>query len=86
MGSKLKKGEAIKLNSSIYVATGILKIVVCSAVEAELGALFLNLKEGKVLRLMLNKMGHKQPPTPVHCDNSTATGIANNTIKKQRSR
>ena len=86
MGSKPKKGEAIKMNSSIYVATGILRIAVCSAAEAELGALFLNLKEGKLLCLVLNEMGHKQPPTPVHCDNSTATGITNSAIKKQRSR
>ena len=31
-------------------------------------------------------MGHPQPPTLVHCDNSTAVGIANNTVKRQRSR
>ena len=28
----------------------------------------------------------RQPPMPVHCDNLTATGIANDTVKKQRSR
>jgi hypothetical protein len=31
-------------------------------------------------------MGHPQPKTPVHCNNATAVGIANNTIKCQRSR
>jgi hypothetical protein len=31
-------------------------------------------------------MGHPQPKTPIHCDNATAVGIANNTIKRQRSR
>ena len=31
-------------------------------------------------------MGHLQPKTPVHCDNATAVGISNNTIKRQRSR
>ena len=51
-----------------------------------MGALFLNCKEGKILRLTLNEMGHRQPPTPVHCDNLTATGIANDTVKKQCSR
>ncbi len=30
-------------------------------------------------------MGNPQPKTPVHCDNITAVGIANNTIKRQRS-
>ena len=31
-------------------------------------------------------MGHRQPATPVHCDNATAVGIANSTVKRQRSR
>ncbi len=31
-------------------------------------------------------MGHPQPKTPVHCDNATAVGIANNTIKQQHLR
>ena len=31
-------------------------------------------------------MGHPQPNTPIHCNNATAVGIANNTIKRQRSR
>ena len=31
-------------------------------------------------------MGHTQPKTPVHCDNATAVGIANSTVKRQRSR
>jgi hypothetical protein len=30
-------------------------------------------------------MGHPQPKKSVHCDNATAVGIANNTIKRQRS-
>jgi hypothetical protein len=30
-------------------------------------------------------MGHSQPKNPVHCDNATAVGIANNTVKQQHS-
>ena len=65
---------------------GIFKFVVVSAAEAELGTLFLNTQEGKVLRIDLHELGHKQPPIPMHCDNVTATGIINDTIKKQQSR
>ena len=44
-----------------------LKIVATSAVEAELGALFINGKEIKIIRLILEEMGHPQSsPTPVH--------------------
>jgi hypothetical protein len=31
-------------------------------------------------------MSHPQPKTPDHCNNATAVGIANNTIKRQRLR
>ena len=76
LGSVPQKDRPIALNGAIFVFCGILKIiVVASAAEAELGALLLNCKEGKVLRLTLEEMGHRQPPTPVHCDNLTATVI-----------
>eukprot|EP00804_Cyclotella_cryptica_P003424 CCRYP_018562-RB/>CCRYP_018562-RB protein AED:0.41 eAED:0.41 QI:0/-1/0/1/-1/0/1/0/354 len=86
LGSVPSDATPITINGAIYVFCGILKFVVASAAEAELGALFLNCKEGTILRLVLQELGHPQPPTPTHCDNETATGIANNTVKKQRSR
>ena len=64
----------------------LIKAVMSSAAEAELGALFYNCQDGTILRLALEELGHVQPPTPVHCDNSTAVSIANDTVKKQRSR
>ena len=64
---------------------GILKFVVASAAEAKLGALFLNCKEGRIMQLPLQEMGHPQPATPIHCDNMAAAGIANDTIKKKHS-
>ena len=39
-----------------------------------------------IFRMTLEELGHPQPHTPVHCDNATAVGIANNTVKRQRSR
>jgi hypothetical protein len=56
-----------------------------SAAEVELGTLFLNAQEAKVIRLVLEELGHPQPPTPIHIDNTTNDGIVNNTIKQQRS-
>ena len=44
-----KKGDPIPLNGEIYVQSVILKFIVTSLAEAELGALFLNAKEGKIL-------------------------------------
>ena len=36
--------------------------------------------------MVLEELGHPQPPTPIHCDNAMATGIVNGTVKRQRSR
>jgi len=86
LGGTPSNGRPIMTNGNIFVMCGILKFVVCSAAEAELAALFLNAKAGKIIRLILKELGHPQPPTPIHCDNQTATGIANDTVKKHRSR
>ena len=56
------------------------------AAEAELGALFVNAIEAKILRLTLHKLGHPQTHTPIHVDNTTTVGIVNFTIKRQQSR
>ena len=79
-------GRPIKLNGARFIMCGILKFVVASAAEAKLAALFINAEEGEIIRMTLEEMVHKQPPTPIHCDNITATGIANDTVKKQQSR
>ena len=86
LGSLPRDGDPIKLNGAIHVTCTILKLVAASAAEAELGALFLNAQEAKVIRLVLAELGHPQPPTPIHIDNTTTVGIVNNTIKRQRSR
>ena len=40
-----------------------------------------------MLRQTLEEMGHPQPgPTPIQTDNSTAEGIANDTVKARRSK
>ena len=79
-------GEPIKLKGAFFTLCAILKYVVLSAAEVELGTLFFNCKEGKIFRLILKELDHPQSATPVHCNNKTAVGIANNTIKRQRSR
>jgi len=70
----------IRLNGAILTNATILKCVAASAAEAELGALFLNALETKVMCTTLEELGHPQPPIPIHCDNTTAVGIVNNTI------
>jgi hypothetical protein len=42
-------GDPIKLNGAIHITCAILKLVAASTAETELGALFLNAQEAKVL-------------------------------------
>jgi hypothetical protein len=86
MGSLPQDGKPIKINGAFHTLCSILQFVVASTTEAELGVLFLNRQEGMIFQLTLENLGHPQPKILVHCDNATAIGIANNTIKRQRSR
>jgi hypothetical protein len=73
-------------NGAILIVSKFLKHVMSSAAEAEIGAVFINAKEGAVLRTTLEEGGHKQPPTPMETDNTTATGYSNGTIKQKRTK
>ncbi len=85
MGWMPKTGEPIKINGAFYMNATILKFVVASAAEAELGTLFHNCQYGIILHQTLSDMGHLQPNMPVHCDNALAVGITNNIVKRQQS-
>ncbi len=67
-------------NGAILTVAQIMKAVMSSAAEAELAALYINAREAVYIRQILEAMGHKQPPTPIQTDNSTAVGIVNNII------
>jgi hypothetical protein len=74
------------INGAVNVICNILRVVVSSAAEAEMAGLFHNAKEAVALRIALQEMGHEQPPTPIVTDNSTAAGIANDTVKQKQSK
>jgi hypothetical protein len=65
------------MNGAIVVPCNVMREVLSSASEAELAALFY---------ITLDKLGHPQPPTPMVTDNSTASGIANKSVKQKRSK
>jgi hypothetical protein len=73
-------------NGAILTTASIIKAVMSSAAEAELGALFLNAKEAVYLRQILTEMGHLQPRTPIQTDNTTAEGVINNKIQPKRTK
>ena len=56
----------------MLIIAQIIKSVMSSAAEAELGALYINAREAIPLRHLLEELGHTQPPTKIQIDNSTA--------------
>jgi hypothetical protein len=73
-------------NGALHILSSIMPMVLSSATEAELGALFYNAKEACMLRTTLSEMGHPQPATPIQTDNAVASGIANDKVKQRRSK
>jgi hypothetical protein len=83
-GDKPPKEE--NLNGSILNMASVIKNVVASAAESEVGASFKNAQSGAPLRITLIALGHKQPETQLRTDNYTAFGVLNETIQKNRSK
>ncbi len=73
-------------NGAVLTIAQIIKAVMSSAAEAELGALYINARELIPLRHLLIEMSHPQPPTPIQTDNSTALGVVINTIQPKRTK
>ena len=73
-------------NGAVLTVAQIIKAVMSSAAEAELGALYINCREAIPARHALIAMGHPQPPTPIQTDNTTALGVVNNTIAPRRTK
>jgi hypothetical protein len=70
-------------NGDVLNLAQLIKAVMSSAAEAELGALYINAQEAVPQRTTLAEMGHKQPQTPMQTNNTTALGVMNNNIQPQ---
>jgi hypothetical protein len=79
-----KAPEQDTLNGSILNVASVIKNVVASAAESEVGACFHNAQSGAPLRATLTELGHTQPPTPMQTYSSTTFGILNKTTKQKR--
>jgi hypothetical protein len=70
LGNKSPKQDTP--NGLILNVAAVIKNVVASAEESEVGACFHNAQSGAPLRVTLTELGHTQHPTPLRTDNSTA--------------
>ncbi len=73
-------------NGAILTNATIIKAVMSSVAEAELGALYLNAKEATYLRQILQEMGHPQPCIPIQINNMMAEGVINDKIQPKRTK
>jgi hypothetical protein len=67
-------------NGAILNISQIIRAVMSSALEAELGALFIDAKTAVSIPQTLIKLGHPQPCTPMQTDNAPAHSLLNNKI------
>ena len=71
-------------NGAVLNIAHIIKHVMSSATEAELAALYIMAREAVYIRIILEEMGHKQPPTPMQTDNAMAEEVINSTVTQKR--
>jgi hypothetical protein len=72
--------EDLIANGAVLNLAQLIEAAMSSAAEAELGALYINACKAVPQQCNLEEMGHKQPPTPMQTNNTTAVGIVNNNI------
>ena len=70
-------------NGAVITIYQINKAVVSSAAQSEIGALFINCREAIPAGHALEEMGHKQPPTPMQTNNTTARGVVTKNIAEK---
>ena len=73
-------------NGAVLNIAHIIKHVMSSATEAELAALYIMAREAVYIRIILEELGHKQPPTPLQTDNSMAEAVTNGKVQPKRTK
>ncbi len=64
-------------NGAILNIAHIIKNVISSATKAELAGLYVMARKAVYIRIILEELGHVQPPTPLQTDNAMADGVIN---------
>ena len=67
-------------NGAICNIMKVIRAVMTLAAKAQLGTLFINVKQVVAIQVALTEMGHLQSSMPNHMNNSTAMDVITNTI------
>ncbi len=73
-------------NGAILNIAHIIKNITSLATEAELAALYIMAQETVYIRIILEEMGHKQPPTPMQTNDEMADGVINGKVQPKRTK
>ena len=68
-------------NGAVLNVAQIIKAVMTSAAEAEIGTMYINAREAVPQIMALEEMGHPQPRTPMHTDNSAAHAVVTKNVQ-----
>ncbi len=78
--------QPTKINGTIHAMSSIIPCVVASAAETEYAAMFAGAQHGAYLSTVLTDLGYPQDPIIIMADNTTAIGIATDSIKQKLSK
>jgi hypothetical protein len=57
-----------------------------SATEAEFAGLYIMAHKAVYIRIILEELGHTQPPTPLQTDNAMADGVINGKVQPKQTK
>ena len=73
-------------NGAVLNIAQIIRAVMTSACEAEIGAMYINGREAVPARKTLEELGHPQPRTPMQTDNTAAQAVVANNVQPKRTK
>jgi hypothetical protein len=73
-------------NGAIVNIARIIKNIMLSATEAELAGLYIMVREAVYIRIILEELGHAQPPTPLQTNNAMADGVINGKVQPKQTK
>ena len=73
-------------NGAVLNIAHIIKNIMSSATKAELAGLYIMARKAVYIRIILEELGHKQPPTPLQTDNAMADAFINGKIQPKRTK
>ena len=68
-------------NGAVLNIAHIIRHVMSSATESELAAIYIIACKAIYIHIILEEMGHKQPPTPVQTNNAMAEAVTNGKVQ-----